>query len=281
MTKLAIVFTALLALSLFLFSCNKEQKAAEGRRIVVLSPEVAEIIAALGGADEIVGVTEECDYPLSLRQTQKVGKFGAVKREAILALKPDLIFTSALEQEALAGELRKLELRVESIYPKTISDLPVAVLRIGDLIGRQGAAKALADSITRAILDLRTQTLARKPKVYLEIYRDPLMSVADASFVGEVIETAGGDNIFPILERDYARIEAEDVVQAAPDIMICFSQDTLDNIKARKGWQDIPAIRNQRVYFEADIDPDWILRATPRTVLGLQRLNAMFRLWRE
>ncbi len=281
MTRLTVVFAAILALSLFLVSCNKAQKAVEGRRIVVLSPEVAEIIAALGCADEIVGITEECDYPPSLQQTQQVGKFGAVKREAILALKPDLIFTSALEQEALAAELRKLELRVESVYPKTISDLPVAVLRIGDLIGRQGAAKALADSITRAILDLRSQPLATKPKVYLEIYRDPLMSVADASFVGEVIETAGGDNIFSILERDYARIEAEDVVQAAPDIMICFSQDTLDNIKARKGWQDIPAIRNQRVYFEADIDPDWILRATPRTVLGLQRLNALFRLWRE
>jgi iron complex transport system substrate-binding protein len=173
--------------------------------------------------------------------------------------------------------LSKLGLKVEQIYPKKLNDLPLSITRIGNLIGKSAEADVLARSIELSIRAMRSQTAgAKRPKVYLEIYRDPLMSVSDSSFVGEVIETAGGDNIFSVLERDYARVDPEDVVAARPDIIICYSQDTLANILARKGWQDLPAIRNKRVYFEKDIDPDWILRATPRTILGLQKLRELF-----
>ncbi len=267
-----------LILAGFLISCQSGGEEGSGLRIVALSPEVAEIIAALGSAEDIVGLTQECDHPPSLDKIKKVGKFGSVKREAILALKPDLVFTSALEQEALTQELLKMGLRVEQIYPKSLADLPGNVLRIGSLIGRENEARALADSIETEISQIRRQTAGTaRPKVYLEIYRDPLMSVSDQSFVGEVIETAGGDNIFSTLERDYARIKAEDVVAAKPEIIICFSRDSRENILARKGWQDIPAIRNNRIYLETDIDPDLILQATPRTVLGIRRLNELFR----
>ena len=277
MKRVLLIVSICACLLLGAVSCSKTNEIKAGQRIVVLSPEVAEIVATLGGTDLLVGITEECDYPPELGKVPKIGKFGAIKREAILALKPDLVFTSALEQEALAQELSKLGLKVEQIYPKKLNDLPLSITRIGNLIGKSAEADVLARSIELSIRAMRSQTAgAKRPKVYLEIYRDPLMSVSDSSFVGEVIETAGGDNIFSVLERDYARVDPEDVVAARPDIIICYSQDTLANILARKGWQDLPAIRNKRVYFEKDIDPDWILRATPRTILGLQKLRELF-----
>ena len=260
-----------------LISCQQAETKQSGQRLVVLSPEVAEIVAALDAADRIVALTEECDYPPSLSKIKKVGKFGNVDREAILSLRPDLVFASGLEQEALAQELAKLGLRVEQVYPQSLSALPQEILRIGNLIDRQQKATDLADSLSNAIREIKASMAGKpRPKVYLEIYRDPLMSVSDSSFVGKVIETAGGDNLFSRLERDYARVRAEDVVAGAPDIIICYSQDNLANILARKGWQDIPAIRNGRVYFERDLDPDLILRATPRTLQGLRRLQALF-----
>lgn len=263
-------------ITLQLLSCKSSDHSSDSSapRLVVLSPEVAEIIAALGAQDLVVGITRECDYPITYDSVEKVGNFGAVDKEAIIALKPDLIFTSALEQENLSSELAKLGFRVEKIYPQKLDDLPIMVTRIGALIGKDSEAKALSDSLSGGIAAIRSETAASsKPKVYLEIYRDPLMSVSDASFVGEVIETAGGDNIFSSLERDYARVDPEDVVKANPDIIICFSQDTLESIKARKGWQDIAAVRNNRIYFEQDLDPDWIQQATPRTLSGLRKLR--------
>jgi iron complex transport system substrate-binding protein len=267
----------LLLVPLLLLACGKPQDRAEGERYVVLSPELAEVISALGAGDRIVGVTEECDYPTELASLARVGKFGSLNREAVLALKPDIVFTTALEQEAISSELRKLGLRVEQFYPRSLEEMLQTVRRVGEVTGRSERAKELTDSLEAFILQMKGEAAGKpRPRVYIEIYRDPLMSVSDASFVGQLIETAGGDNIFSSLERDYARIDAEDVIRAKPEIMICYSRDTLAGILARKGWQDIPALRNGRIYFEEDIDPDLIQRASPRCKEGLLRLREIF-----
>ncbi|MDP2172824.1 MAG: helical backbone metal receptor [Candidatus Cloacimonadaceae bacterium] len=269
-------FSSLIAMILFSSACRQREASVENR-YVVLSPEVAEVIAALGGLQDIVGITEECNYPSDLKLITKVGKFGMLNKEAILALKPSIVFTSALEQDAITQELKKLGLRVEQIYPRSLIEMISEIRRVGTIIGKETEGKALADSIAAFLSTLKQSASARaKPRVYIEIYRDPLMSVSDASFVGELIENAGGDNIFAVLERDYARVKNEDVISAMPEIMICYSQDTLESIVNRKGWQKIPAIRNRRIYFEKDINPDLIQRAAPRATLGMARLREIF-----
>lgn len=276
MKRFCALITGLLLIILFV-ACSKSDVNNEKLRIVALSPELAEIIASLDATELLVGVTKECDYPPELANISQVGNFGAVDLEKVLALKPDMVFTAGLEHEALAAELGKMGLQVHSIHFSRLDELPQKIIEIGKLIQREKQAAAVADSLHKGIAEMRNMVAAkRKPKVYLEIYRDPLMSVSDDSYVGEMIETAGGDNIFSILERDYARIKAEDVVKAKPNIMICYSQDSLPSILSRKGWQDIPAIREKRIYFEKDIDPDLILRATPRALEGLRRLNKLF-----
>ena len=264
-------------LLILLFSCKKQEQVRSGLKIVVLSPEVGEIIASLGATDLLVGRTQECDYPEELLKVPVVGDFGAINREKVIALKPDLVFTSALEQDAIAQELQKVGIKVQQIYPKKLDDLPVIIGQIGDLIGKGQEASALSDSIATAIAEVRIKSAnIFHPRVYVEIYRNPLMSVSDESFVGDVIESAGGDNIFSKLERDYARVDPEDVILAKPDIIICYSQDTLEGISSRKGWSNIPAVKNKRIYFEKDINPDLIQQATPRTVQGLRLLYAIF-----
>lgn len=264
-------------LLILLFSCKKQEQVRSGLKIVVLSPEVGEIIASLGATDLLVGRTQECDYPEELLKVPVVGNFGAINREKVIALKPDLVFTSALEQDAIAQELQKVGIKVQQIYPKKLDDLPVIIRQIGDLIGKGQEAAALSDSIATAIAEVRSKSAnIFHPRVYVEIYRNPLMSVSDESFVGDVIESAGGDNIFSKLERDYARVDPEDVILAKPDIIICYSQDTLEGISSRKGWSNIPAVKNKRIYFEKDINPDLIQQATPRTVQGLRLLYAIF-----
>ncbi|PKN80927.1 MAG: cobalamin-binding protein [Candidatus Cloacimonetes bacterium HGW-Cloacimonetes-1] len=265
-----------LLLGTILMSCKPADRSSKDR-YVVLSPEVAEILAAIGGADRIVGITDECTYPAELQSIPSVGKFGALNKEKIYALKPSVIFSTGLEQDAIASEFAKLGYKVETIYPKSLAGMISEIRHVGDITGLQAGAKALADSMQTAIQTARQSSAGNaRPKVYIEIYRDPLMSVSDQSFVGELIEAAGGDNIFGTLERDYARVKPEDVVAANPDIIICYSQDTLPNMLSRKGWQRIPAIRNRRVYFEADINPDLIQRAGPRSIMGIKQLQQIF-----
>jgi iron complex transport system substrate-binding protein len=277
-------YTIFLLLALFVLGptagCTKGDRS-DSDRYVVLSPETAEILCAMGLEERIVGITAECNYPLSLATKPVVGNFGALDREKVISLNPTIIFSSALEQEAIAKEFTKLGLRVESSYPANLEDLLLGVSHLGELTGSIESAIVLADSLKREIEMIRANNMSkRRPKVYLEIYRDPLMSVSDQSFVGQLIETAGGDNVFSTLERDYSRVDPERIVTAAPDIIICYSQDTLESIKSRKGWQNIPALKNNRIYFESDINPDLIQRAGPRVIEGMKALAAIFDNWR-
>ncbi len=266
---------------LFTFSCKQSEKNQK-KGIVVLSPEVAEIICALNAENEITGITAECNYPPSLQQKKIVGSFSSIDKEAIIALNPRLIFCSSLEQESIALDLKNLGFQVEVIYPKGINAMFSDIERIGTLIRRKEAAGKLVKDLKEEREKIKANSQGKlRPKVYLEIYRNPLMSVSDSSFVGELIETAGGDNIFPRLERDYARINPEAVISAKPDIMICYSQDTLENIINRKGWQNIPAIQKRKIFFEKDINPDLIQRATPRCIEGMKILSKLFEDWQK
>ena len=278
--KKTLILSVLIVMA-FVFACKQTDKKQK-QGIVVLSPEIAEIICALDAEDEITGITAECNYPPSLKDKKVIGSFSKINLESILALNPKYIFCSSLEQEGMASDLRNLGFQVEVIYPESISEMLAAIERIGILLDRKDEAMKLVSRLSRELEAIKQNSRGKAhPKVYLEIYRNPLMSVSDASFIGELIETAGGDNIFPTLERDYARVNPEAVISANPDIMICYSQDTLENIINRKGWQNIPAIKNRRVYFERDINPDIIQRATPRCVEGMKVLANIFASWQN
>jgi iron complex transport system substrate-binding protein len=268
-----ILFILLLAL---LFSCTGEKRESETPRYVVTSPEVGEIVYLLQGTKNIVGVTEETDYPLPLQKIAKVGRFGAVSREKIIALEPTLVFTSGLEQEFLAHELSKAGIVTVLIYPQSLSALLSGIEEVARYLEIEERGKTVVDSLREEINFLRFEGEER-PRVYIEIYGDPIMSVSRNSFVGELIEIAGGENIFTELPRDYSRVRAEDVIRSDPEIIILtYPGVTPREIKFRKGWQYISACRNDRIYGVEDLDPDLILRAGPRITEGLRILKRVF-----
>ncbi len=266
----------LLIMTILVCSCSPRKTSLQPR-YVITSPEVAEIVAYIAGTNQIVGVTDECTYPSSLKSIPRVGKFGAIDKEKILALKPTIVFTSGLEQASLSSELSKLSIQTYVYYPKTINEMISKVNDIGKLIGAEEKAKVFTDSLKQQIASLQKESVnLQRPRVFLEIYHEPLMSVSDQSFVGQVIDLAGGRNIFPLLERDYARVKAEDVITRDPNIIISFSEIPVKDIKNRRGWEKIDAIKNNRIYLDADINPDLILRAGPRVMEGIKQLHNIF-----
>jgi len=170
-------FIVIIILALWVSSCKQiDSKAQKG--IVVLSPEVAEIICSLDAEEEITGITAECNYPPSLQHKKVVGSFSIIDKEAILALNPKLIFCSSLEQESVAIDLKNLGYSVEVIYPKSITEMLSAIERIGILIDRKEQATKLVSQMKQEILNIKEYSIDKThPKVYLEIYRNNLMSV--------------------------------------------------------------------------------------------------------
>ena len=91
-----------------------------------------------------------------------------------------------------------------------------------------------------------------KPKVYFEEWDDPLIS--GIGWVSELIEIAGGEDILPELRFQQAakdRIISPDTVRAAaPDVILaswCGKKVVPDKIRKRPGWDEIPAVRNDRI----------------------------------
>ncbi|MCD4796202.1 MAG: helical backbone metal receptor [Candidatus Cloacimonetes bacterium] len=276
--KKKIIFL-LIILSLII-SCTTEKEKTTNPRYIITSPEVAEIVALIQGTEDIVGITTECDYPDDLRDIPKVGTFGKVDYEKIISLNPTLVLTSGLEQELLSFELQKLGIPTVQIYPSSIEEMIQAVRKIGVLIDKTERADIVADSLQTAVNLLmklsieRLKDSNRIPGIYIEIYGNPIMSVSDSSFVGEVVRYAGGNNIFSSLPRDYSKIKPEEVIIADPDIIIItYPGMTASQIKDRKGWEVISACKNNRIFTVEDIDPDLILRASPRVVEGIMKLQ--------
>lgn len=259
---------------IFIFSCQSHN--VDKQKYIVTSPEIAELIYLIGAQKDVSAITKECDYPSYYQKLPIVGNFGNVDIEKIVAMQPTAVFTTKLEQDKLNSELAKLNIKTIAIYPKTIDDMLDAVVEIGKVTNRNKRAKFVADSLRTELLKLKEESPKTHPKVFVEIYNNPLMSASKESFVGELLEYAGGENIFTKLPRDYSMISQEKVLENNPDIIISLVPDeTKSNIKSRKGWQNINAVKNNRIYTTKDINPDIVLRAGSRVVEGIKNLRKL------
>ena len=272
------IYIFLLLAATIISGCGKTvHKNNSEQKIVITSPEVAEIIYHLQGITNIAGVTVECDYPAAMQTIPRVGTFGRIDIEKVVAIQPDIVFVSGLEQNFMASELQKLSMRVEKIYPSTLDEMVLAVRNIAGIINEDQAGKLLADSLNAKIADYRNSMPIKNPRLYVEIYGDPIMSVADNSFVGELVELAGFDNIFAELPRDYSRVPAEDVLAADPEyILLLYPGITIEQVQSRKGWGNISAIKKNQIITAEDINPDLLLRASPRCLKGVKLLRNWF-----
>ncbi len=269
----------LFAILLFFVACSKYDKdKLTKERYVVTSPEIAELIYLIGAEKNVVGVTVECDYPNYYKKIKKVGNFGNVSIEKVIALKPTVVFTTKLEQDKLNDTLKKLDINVVAFYPHKIEDLIDSIVKIGKITHREKRAGFVADSLLSELSKIKeeNQKIKDKPKVYVEIYNNPVMSASNDSFLGQLISYAGGRNIFEKLPRDYSQVNQEEIIKKNPDVIICLvPNETKERIAQRKGWTKISAVKTGKIYTTKEINPDLVLRAGSRVVVGIKKLKKL------
>lgn len=252
---------------------------SDGLRIISLSPAGTEILFALGLQDKIIGVTSFCDYPKEAKLKEKIGSFTEPNTEKIISLKPNLIISVGNFRLEKINRLKKLGLNVHIYDPKNIKGLIETINSIGALTGKVNEGKMLNDSINLRIAKVQAEVAKipyeKRLKVYIEISSDPIFSAGKGSFIDEVINLAGGVNITSDLKYSYSAISPEVVVKRNPDFiflgyMIKNTSD-IEMVKHRLGWENISAVKNDRVY--NDLDPDIFLKLGPRIVDGIEIIN--------
>jgi len=266
----------------FLFFCAGgagPSTADESLRIISLAPATTEILFALGLDKQIIGISSYCNYPDQAKNKERVGTFSEPNIEKIISLKPDMIFCTGLEQAPIVENLRKLGFTVYVSDPVNITALFSSILEIGRVTGKQTEAGILVNGMKQNIDEIfslvKSIPKEEKPKVFIEIWHDPLMTAGNHSYIDQLISLAGGTNIAFDTRRPYSCFSAEQVIKRDPDCIILTymtggDTNPLDILKNRIGWKNISAVKNKRVF--NDMNPDLFLRPGPRLPEALRLL---------
>jgi len=254
-------------------------------RIVAMAPSSVEIMFELGAGDRLVGVSRFSKYPAQVEGLPKVGGKHDPDFEQILSLRPDLLMTRG-SSEALKRLCRDNGIRVYEDPADTLPDLYRAIQEIGELLGLGDEAASLTERI-RSELEVIRRQVGDQPgaRVLLLTMRPPgpvreIYTIGQGSYLADLVEVAGGENIFGDLEVRYAEVSAEEVLVRAPEVIVEVMPGGQAGEEVRalvmEQWRSVgplPAVQTGRVYL---VTEDYALIPSPRITRMARRLAACF-----
>ena len=237
--------------------------AAAPQRIVSTAPSITELLYALGLGDRVVGVTRFCRYPPEAQLKPKIGDYTSPNLEAIAALKPDLVIVQT-NPVHLTDRLHALRLRVLEIDQENIAAIYKSIHEVGAATGAETAAANLTSSISAKLAKIRDR-VSSLPRVRMMFVigrapnrLDGLVVAGRASYLNEVIEIAGGENVFRDAKASYPQVSLEEVLARNPEVIIDMGDmsDTVGVTAEHKNavvalWNRIPnlaAVKQHRVF---------------------------------
>ena len=238
------------------------------RRIVCLTEEPTEILYLLGEQERIVGISAfTLRPPEAPRDKPVVSAFvgGSVKK--IRALQPDLVIGFSDIQADLAKRLISANLPVLIFNQRSIQQILDVIVDLGRLVDKKAAAEELVRGYVERLERVGAESARRasRPRVYFEEWDEP--AIAAIEWVSELIELAGGHNVF----RDRARgklarerfVSAEEVVAADPEVVLaswCGKAFDRAAFEARPGFANLAAVQRGRVH---EVPAEIILQPGP------------------
>lgn len=247
-------------------------------RLVSLAPSLTEIVFALGRGEWLVGVTDVCDFPPAARDLPRVGGIAAPNLEQIVALRPDLVLTTAEGNAwALLGQLASLKVPSFALVPDSMAGVLASIRTLGQALRVEGIAAALAREVEARVREIQHRVAGReRPRVLYLVWPEPMIAAGPGTYIHDLLRIAGGEN--SIVERTvpYPRLGWEEVVGRRPDVVLIAShREAADPVAPApvptdwRPWQAVPAVRAGRVLA---VSSDTILRPGPRLPDGVRRL---------
>ncbi len=244
------------------------------QRIISLAPSNTEILFALGLRDEVVGVTMYCDYPPEALDKEKVGDYYGPDIEKIIALQPDLVLATDFHRFDLIPALEQQGFTVFAVAPQTLDDVLESIERIGETIGKEAEALRLVNEMTSKIeaVEEQTKELEQKPSVLYMTWHDPMWTVGRDTWIDDLINIAGGVNIFSQNFEGGAMVQIEWVILQNPEVIIT-SEWSYDWALNAAELASTNASQTGRIFA---FDDDLAQRPGPRLVQGLDWFAYLF-----
>jgi iron complex transport system substrate-binding protein len=279
-------------------------------RAATLIASATEIVCALGCREQLVGRSHECDFPPDVRdlpaltepkfptdgtsydvdqRVKAIVQEGAsvyrVFADKLAELDVDLIVTQD-QCEVCAASLSDVEaalcdwtgrpMRIVSLKPDALADIWGDIRKVAGALGIQEQGERLVSDLRgrmRQVSERATQQ-PQRPRVACIEWVDPLM--AAGNWMPELVEMAGGENLFGAAGEHAPWITWEELAQADPDVIVVLpcgydiarSLQDMPILEAKPGWRDLRAVREGRVAV-ADGN-QYFNRPGPRVAEGLE-----------
>lgn len=291
-------YTSLLLLALLAFACGKNKKELienapliradytddTGRKVhlpnraetvVSIAPSITEMIFAIGGQKKLIARSQACDYPKGVDSIPKVMTYPSLDVEKLVSIKPDLVLTTdeIFTPDGIAAlEAKGLNIYLQSY--KNMSDVYRCMRDLGKILDCETQANKVADSLQNIATQVEKETkdLAKYHTMIL-VSDEPLKVIGGTGYLNELIEKAGGLNIFKDKKEGYPTTTAEEIMMRKPEYIIIPSDDPEVYTKFLMLYpylHNTPADIQHHIFI---VSPDVFYRPGPRTTEALLTLT--------
>lgn len=240
--------------------------AEPATRIVVMQPSDCEILCAIGCEDAIVGRGQYVDYPESILDVPVVQSGSETNVEEILKLQPQVVLMNSMDQsEEQVKQLEDNGIKVVVSSTTDIQSVYTAIRLAGAVTGKNTEAEAVITDMQATFDEIKAKAPAEPKKIYFEISPPPyLYSAGSSSYLNELAEICGIENIFADQADAWLMISDEQVIERNPDYIVLITgmgSQGVEEILSRNGWGDINAIKDRKVF---NNDDNCMARPSPR-----------------
>lgn len=270
--KVTKTWLAVLALSLLAGALTAQTRPA---RIVSLVPAATEMLFAIGAGPRVVGVSSYDHEPAEVERLPRVGALIDPDLERVLGLRPDLVVIYGSQRD-LRRQLGRAGVPVFDYTHGGVRDVTGTIRALGDRTGTGDRAREVAAAIERDLAAIARRVAGRpRPRALLVFGREPgtlrnLYASGGVGFLHDMLEAAGGDNVFADHRRESVQASAETLLAVAPDVVleIRAGPEPVD-LQAWQAIPAIPAVRAKRIVVLGGSD---LVTAGPRVAKATERI---------
>ena len=243
---------------------------ASPRRIVSLTPVGTEILFALGQGDNVIGVTNYCDYPPEALKKPKIGGYAEVNFETLLSKKADLLVLQDMHLQ-FKDDLKRLKIPYVVVRQESLGDIYDSIAELGKVCGAQKRAAELTAKMKADIAAVRAKVMGLpSPSVLLCVSRElseerisVFYAAGEKTFYNELITLAGGKNALTGEKSGYPypKISQEGLAALNPEVII-------DLVGERTFYHAMEHIDLDKVFNEEYLKGQWLAGTKVRAVRG-------------
>ncbi len=221
-------------------------------RVICLTPSITDTIYAIGGAPQIIGISEYTQYPpQAAREKTIVGDILNPSLERILSMHPDVVVgMSTLNSPETVKGLERVGIPVFLVKGQGLAGVYSSITNIGRILGRDREATSLVEQLKSREQKVRTQAqTGRHPSVFLVMQLDPCITAGRGAFITELLEAAGARSVTSDLVQDWTRVNLEAIIPRHPEYIVLLKSAPIElkDMQARAAWRALAAVREGRI----------------------------------